>query len=58
MPDEKHRVGKIHTRLLPEKFSLRIRLTRSHCAQNIGYSKSTELHENIIVTCIERNYYF
>ena len=56
-PKEKHIVGKLYTqRIERENLNFRTRLKRLN-RRTIGYSKSAEMHDKIIGTFIEREYY-
>lgn len=58
LPDAKHIVGKLYTqRIERENLTLRNRLKRLN-RKTLGYSKSPEMHDRIIGTFIEREYYF
>lgn len=57
LPKEKHIVGKLYTqRIERENLTLRNRLKRLN-RKTLGYSKSIEMHDKIIGTFIEREYY-
>ena len=57
LPHEKHIVGKIYTqRIERENLTLRNRLKRLN-RKTLGYSKSSEMHDKVIGTFIERKYY-
>lgn len=57
LPNDKHIVGKIYTqRIERENLTLRNRLKRLN-RKTLGYSKSAEMHDKIIGTFIERQYY-
>jgi insertion element IS1 protein InsB len=57
LPQEKHIVGKLYTqRIERENLTLRNRLKRLN-RKTLGYSKSPEMHDRIIGTFIEREYY-
>ncbi|SPW31506.1 IS1 transposase [Edwardsiella tarda] len=57
LPAEKHIVGKLYTqRIERENLKLRNRLERLN-RKTLGYSKSPEMHDRIIGTFIEREYY-
>ncbi|WP_410734174.1 IS1 family transposase [Citrobacter portucalensis] len=54
LPNEKHITGKLYTqRIERENLNLRNRLNR----KTLGYSKSAEMHDRVIGTFIEREYY-
>lgn len=54
LPAAKHIVGKLYTqRIERENLTLHNRLNR----KTLGYSKSPEMHDKIIGTFIEREYY-
>ncbi|WP_214270436.1 IS1 family transposase, partial [Escherichia coli] len=53
----KHITGKLYTqRIERENLNLRNRLKRLN-RKTLGYSKSTEMHDKVIGTFIEREYY-
>ncbi len=57
LPTAKHIVGKLYTqRIERENLTLRNRLKRLN-RKTLGYSKSPEMHDRIIGTFIEREYY-
>ncbi|MDF7679644.1 IS1 family transposase [Enterobacteriaceae bacterium ESL0689] len=57
LPDKKHIRGKLYTqRIERENLNLRNRLKRQN-RKTLGYSKSFEMHDRIIGTFIEREYY-
>ncbi|HGX8986644.1 TPA: IS1 family transposase, partial [Escherichia coli] len=57
LPNEKHITGKLYTqRIERENLNLRNRLKRLN-RKTLGYSKSTEMHDKVIGTFIEREYY-
>lgn len=57
LPKEKHIIGKIHTqRIERTNLTLRTRLKRL-VRKTIGFSKSEEMHDKVIGTFIEREYY-
>lgn len=57
LPNEKHITGKLYTqRTERENLNLRNRLKRLN-RKTLGYSKSTEMHDRIIGTFIEREHY-
>lgn len=57
LPAAKHIVGKLYTqRIERENLTLRNRLKRLN-RKMLGYSKSPEMHDRIIGTFIEREYY-
>ena len=57
LPGTKHIVGKLYTqRIERENLTLRNRLKRLN-RKTLGYSKSPEMHDRIIGTFIEREYY-
>lgn len=57
LPNDKHIVGKIYTqRIERENLTLRNRLKRLN-RKTLGYSKSAEMHDKVIGTFIERQYY-
>ncbi|AYN25535.1 IS1 family transposase (plasmid) [Buttiauxella sp. 3AFRM03] len=57
LPNEKHITGKLYTqRIERENLKLRNRLKRLN-RKTLGYSKSTEMHDKIIGTFIEREHY-
>lgn len=57
LPNEKHITGKIYTqRIERENLKLRNRLKWLN-RKTLGYSKSPEMHDKIIGTFIEREYY-
>ncbi|WP_187652362.1 IS1 family transposase [Xenorhabdus sp. TS4] len=57
LPEEKHIVGKHYTqRIERTNLTLRTRLKRLN-RRTIGYSKSEEMHDKVIGTFIEREYY-
>ncbi|HGU6737759.1 TPA: IS1 family transposase, partial [Klebsiella pneumoniae] len=57
LPKEKHITGKLYTqRIERENLNLRNRLKRLN-RKTLGYSKSTEMHDKVIGTFIEREYY-
>ncbi len=57
LPKAKHIVGKLYTqRIERENLTLRNRLKRLN-RKTLGYSKSSEMHDRIIGTYIEREYY-
>ena len=57
LPKEKHITGKLYTqRIERENLNLRNRLKRLN-RKKLGYSKSTEMHDKVIGTFIEREYY-
>ncbi|MBC3382239.1 IS1 family transposase [Serratia fonticola] len=57
LPNEKHITGKLYTqRIERENLNLRNRLKRLN-RKTLGYSKSVEMHDKIIGTFIEREYY-
>lgn len=57
LPSEKHITGKLYTqRIERENLNLRNRLKRLN-RKTLGYSKSAEMHDKIIGTFIEREYY-
>ena len=57
LPVEKHIVGKLYTqRIERQNLNLRTRLKRLN-RKTIGFSKSTELHDKVIGTFIEREFY-
>lgn len=57
LPHEKHIVGKIYTqRIERENLTLRNRIKRLN-RKTLGYSKSAEMHDKVIGTFIERQYY-
>ncbi len=56
-PKTKHIVGKLYTqRIERENLTLRNRLKRLN-RKTLGYSKSPEMHNRVIGTFIEREYY-
>ena len=60
LPAAKHIVGKLYTqRIERENLTLRNRLKRLNRLnrKTLGYSKSPEMHDKIIGTFIEREYY-
>ncbi|BET95899.1 hypothetical protein TCT1_08200 [Xenorhabdus sp. TCT-1] len=58
LPEEKHLTGKALTqRIERTNLTLRIRIKRLH-RKTIGYSKSEVMHDKVIGTFIEREYYF
>ncbi|AYU97896.1 hypothetical protein EEI76_23040 (plasmid) [Enterobacter cloacae] len=57
LPQAKNIVGKLYTqRIERENLTLRNRLKRLN-RKTLGYSKSSEMHDRIIGTFIEREYY-
>ena len=57
LPNEKHIIGKLYTqRIERENLNFRNRLKRLN-RKTLGYSKSVEMHDKIIGTFIEREYY-
>ncbi|MCG6273264.1 IS1 family transposase [Vibrio vulnificus] len=57
LPEQKHLVGKLFTqRIERENLTLRTRLKRLN-RKTLGYSKSSEMHDKVIGTFIERAYY-
>ena len=57
LPREKHIIGKIHRqRIERTNLTLRTRLKRL-VRKTIGFSKSEEMHDKVIGTFIEREYY-
>ncbi len=57
LPNKKHITGKLYTqRIKRENLNLRNRLKRLN-RKTLGYSKSVEMHDNIIGTFIERRHY-
>lgn len=57
LPNDKHIVGKIYTqRIERENLTLRNRLKRLN-RKTLGYSKSAEMHDKVIGTFIEKQYY-
>ncbi len=57
LPNENHITGKLYTqRIERENLNLRNRLKRLN-RKTLGYSKSVEMHDKIIGTFIEREYY-
>jgi len=57
LPNKKHITGKFYTqRIERENLNLRNRLKRLN-RKTLGYSKSAEMHDKIIGTFIEREYY-
>lgn len=57
LPKAKHITGKLYTqRIERENLTLRNRLKRLN-RKTLGYSKSAEMHDKIIGTFIEREYY-
>lgn len=57
LPKAEHLVGKLYTqRIECENLMLRNRLKRLN-RKTLGYSKSSEMHDRIIGTYIEREYY-
>lgn len=57
LPDKKHITGKLYTqRIERENLNLRNRLKRLN-RKTLGYSKSTEMHDKVIGTFIEREHY-
>ena len=57
LPDKKHIAGRLYTqRIERENLNLRNRLKRLN-RKTIGYSKSVEMHDNIIGTFIGREHY-
>ncbi|WP_187650959.1 IS1 family transposase [Xenorhabdus indica] len=58
LPEGKHLTGKKFTqRIERTNLTLRIRIKRLN-RKTIGYSKSEEIHDKVIGTFIEREYYF
>jgi len=58
LPSENHIVGKLYTqRIERENLTLRTRLKRLN-PKTISYSKSEKMHDKIIGTFIDREYYF
>ncbi len=58
LPEEKHLRGKKFTqRIERTNLTLRIRIKRLN-RKTIGYSKSEQMHDKVIGTFIEREYYF
>ncbi|OTA18457.1 transposase [Xenorhabdus vietnamensis] len=58
LPEEKHLTGKALTqRIERTNLTLRIRIKRLN-RKTIGYSKSEMMHDKVIGTFIEREYYF
>ncbi|MCP9269801.1 IS1 family transposase [Xenorhabdus sp. XENO-1] len=58
LPEEKHLTGKKFTqRIERTHLTLRIRIKRLN-RKTISYSKSKEMHDKVIETFIEREYYF
>ncbi|BET98620.1 hypothetical protein TCT1_35410 [Xenorhabdus sp. TCT-1] len=57
LPAEKHRTGKKFTQRIERRnLTLRIRIKKLN-RKTIGYSKSEAMHDKVIGTFIERNYY-
>ena len=57
LPNEKHIIGKLYTqRIERENLNFCNRLKWLN-RKTLGYSKSAEIHEKIIGTFIEREYY-
>ena len=57
LPVKQHITGKLNTqRIERENLTLRTRLKRLN-RKTLGYSKSPEMHDRIIGTFIEREYY-
>ncbi|MGV2935802.1 IS1 family transposase, partial [Providencia sp. AGC89] len=57
LPKQKHVASKFYTqRIERENLNLRNRLKRLN-RKTLGYSKSPEMHDKIIGTFIEREYY-
>lgn len=57
LPNLKHITGKVYTqRIERENLNLRNRLKRLN-RKTLGYSKSTEMHDKVIGTFIEREHY-
>lgn len=57
LPNGKHITGKLYTqRIKGENVTLRNRLKRLN-RKTLGYSKSAEMHDKVIGTFIEREYY-
>ncbi|WP_421692490.1 IS1 family transposase [Xenorhabdus bovienii] len=58
LADEKHITSKLYTQCIErENLNLRNRLKRLN-RKTLGYSKSVEMHDKIIVTFIEREFYY
>lgn len=57
LPEAQHIVGKLYTqRIERENLTLRNRMKRLN-RKTLGYSKSPEMHDRVIGTFIEREYY-
>ena len=57
LPTDKHTIGKVHTqRIERNNLTLRSRIKRL-VRKTIGFSKSEAIHDKVIGTFIEREYY-